>query len=125
MTKWDKMLIFFIIIISLSGLYFVKEVAVNEGAQYIRVEVNGKEYKKISLGANMEGKTIEVKTEYGFNKIEIGKNKVRMIESDCHDQLCVKQGWINAPGNVVVCLPNRLVIELEGSKESKVDEISH
>lgn len=72
------------------------------------------------------GKQIPVKTEFGYNLIEIGDGKVRVIEADCPDKLDVKQGYIERPGEVIVCLPNKLVIEIKGeNKDNDIDYISH
>lgn len=121
MTKWDKLLIIVIVIVSIYGLYAVKTGAFNEGTKYVVVDVNGQEYKRISLGPNMVGKTIDIETKYGYNKIEFGDEKVRVIEADCPDKLDVKQGWISRPGEVIVCLPNLLVIEIISGSEQNMD----
>ncbi|SCG83742.1 hypothetical protein DW1_2177 [Proteiniborus sp. DW1] len=124
MTKWDKILIILVLVLSLVGIYFVKNYSTTTGEKYISVQVDGKEIKKISFGANMVGKAIDIKTEYGYNKIEIGDGKVRVIEADCPDKLDVKQGWISNQGEIIVCLPNRMVVEIKSEKNT-VNEIDH
>ncbi len=88
--------------------------AFNYDEKYISIQVDGEEIKKIIFDNNLIGKTIPIETEYGYNLIEIGDEKVRVIEADCPDQLDVKQGYISKVGEVIVCLPNRLVIEIKG-----------
>ena len=122
MTKWDKYLVALIIIFSLSSMLYIKNIATNKGNKYAVVEVDGKEYKKITFSKDNEKKHLEIKTQYGYNKVEIQGEKVRVIDADCPDKLDVKQGWINSAGEVIVCLPNRLVIEIRGEKNSQ-DEI--
>lgn len=127
MTRWDKYLIVIVLILSLVGIYFVKYYATNGDNKYVSIQVDGKEIKKISFGANMIGKTIDIESEFGYNKIEIGDGRVRVIEADCPDKLDVKQGWISGPGEVIVCLPNRMVIEIKSQKKSndEIDYFSH
>lgn len=127
MTRWDRYLIIFVIIVSLLGLYYVKNLTVNNDTRYILIKVNGKEYKKISMDSSLVGKTLDIRTEFGYNKIEIGENSVRVIEADCPDKLDVKQGWISNPNEVIVCLPNRLVVEIisEKENETEIDQISY
>lgn len=48
----------------------------------------------------------------GESYLEILDGRVRMVDSDCPDKLCVKTGWISSPGESIVCLPNRVVIEV-------------
>ena len=67
---------------------------------------------------------LDIKTEFGENKIEIDGRSVKVIEADCPDQLDVKQGAINKPGQMIVCLPNRLVLELKSdSNASEIDKM--
>lgn len=52
------------------------------------------------------------------NVCEIQDGKIRMIHADCPDQLCIKQGAIGASGGMIVCLPNKIIIEGENSHSS-------
>ncbi|GMG97264.1 NusG domain II-containing protein [Tepidimicrobium xylanilyticum] len=125
MTKGDKILIFSILVISLLSLFYIRNMAFNYDEKYISIQVNGIEIKKIIFDRSLIGKTISIKTEFGYNLIEIGDGKVRVIEADCPDKLDVKQGYISEVGEVIVCLPNRLVIEIKGVADADLDYISH
>ncbi len=125
LTKGDKILIVTVIIINILALWFVRNAAFNYGEKYISIQVNGEEIKKITFDKNMVGKQIPIKTEYGYNLIEIGDEKVRVVEADCPDKLDVKQGYISRVGEVIVCLPNKLVIEIKGEAvETEIDGLS-
>lgn len=50
----------------------------------------------------------------GLNTIEIKDGKVRMMEAHCPNHECVHQGWISASHQSIVCLPNKLVVTMEG-----------
>lgn len=119
MTKWDKILIVFIVIISLASLGFVKDKAVNANEKYVSIQVNGEEVKKIIFDKKIIGKTFPIKTEFGYNLVEIGDERVRVIEADCPDQIDVMQGYISQPNELIVCLPNRLVVEIIGGEEDE------
>jgi hypothetical protein len=126
LTKGDKYLIISIIVLSLVSLFYIKDSALNVDEKYISVQVDGKEIKRIIFDKKVVGKTIPIETEFGYNLIEIGDGKVRVIEASCPDQLDVKQGYISKTGELIVCLPNRLVIEIKGIKDERdVDYISH
>ncbi len=126
LTKGDKYLIVFIIIISLLSLVYVNKSALNYNKKYVSIQVDGQEIKKVIFDKNIIGKTIPIKTEFGYNLIEIGDEKVRVIEADCPDKLDVKQGYISKVGEVIVCLPNKLVIEIKGiDDERDVDYMSY
>ncbi|WP_427338969.1 NusG domain II-containing protein [Caloranaerobacter sp. DY30410] len=127
MTRWDKYLIFFIILSSIIGFSIVRSDISKSDYKYIRIAVNGEVIKKITFDKNMIGKTIDIRTQYGYNKIEIGDGKVRVIDADCPDKLDVKQGWISKPGEIIVCLPHKLTIEIVGENETddEIDDISY
>lgn len=126
MKKGDKFLIIIIIIISLFSLGIIKNIGTNQKEKYVSVQVNGKEIKKIIFDKSVVGKTIPIQTEYGYNLIEIGDERVRVIDADCPDKLDVKQGYIYGANELIVCLPNRLVVEIKNSEQTdEIDYISH
>lgn len=126
MTKGDKILIILIIIVSLTSLGYIKNNAMGYSDKYVSIQVNGEEIKRVIFDKSTIGKTIPIETEYGYNLIEIGDKRVRVIEADCPDKLDVKQGYISQPNQLIVCLPNRLVIEIKGLKQTNtIDYISY
>jgi hypothetical protein len=46
--------------------------------------------------------------------VEVANGKIRFLESDCPDKLCVRTGWISRSGESAVCLPNRVEIVILG-----------
>lgn len=105
---------------------YINRYAFSDQERYISVQVNGKEIKKILYDEKLIGHTIPIETEYGYNLLEIGDKKVRVIEADCPDKIDVKQGYIERVGETLVCLPNKLVIEIKGiSKEDDIDIMSY
>lgn len=67
------------------------------------IYLNGEEYTRLSLN---EDKEILIDTV----KILIKNGKIQMISSDCPDKVCVKTGAINKNGQVIACVPNKIVI---------------
>ncbi len=127
MTKWDKYLIVLILVMSISSMFYIKNMVTGQGDKYISVEVNGREYKKITFDNDKTIKYLDIKTKYGYNKLEIQNGKVRVVEASCPDQLDVKQGFIKNVGEVIVCLPNRMVVEIKSEKnlEDNIDAGSY
>ena len=54
----------------------------------------------------------------GKNIIEILDGKVRMLDADCHDRLCVRQLWIEYDGQSIICLPNRITVTVTGGDKA-------
>lgn len=56
-------------------------------------------------------------------EIEIKKGRIRVARSDCPKQICVNMGWIKTPGQVIACVPNEVVIEIEPRDFQPVDAV--
>ena len=89
-----------------------------EDASWVRITVGGEEYGTYSLS---EDQTIEINDT---NVCEIKDGEVNMIQADCPDQLCIHQGPIHIQGETIVCLPNRVVVEITGNdKDEQLDGV--
>lgn len=61
--------------------------------------------------------TVTVGENRGFrNVVEVSGGRVRVVDADCPDRLCVRQGWIRYSGESIVCLPHKLVVTVRGSE---------
>ena len=60
----------------------------------------------------------------GTNTLVIENGTARVTEADCPDRLCVRQGAVRYTGQSIVCLPNRLVVTIEGAEKSPVDAVT-
>lgn len=114
MTKGDKILIVVVVILTFLSLGFIRSQALSNEDKFVSIQVNGKEVKKIIFDKNIIGKEIPIESEYGFNLIEIGDEEVRVIQADCPDKLDVKKGYISNIGETIVCLPNKMIVEIKG-----------
>lgn len=72
-----------------------------------------------------EGKVIseislekDQKTVIGPLAIEVKDNKIRVADADCPNHICVHSGFISEPGQSVVCLPNKMLIEIPASSKN-------
>lgn len=65
-------------------------------------------------------------TQYSnYNTVEIKGGSVSVTEASCKNQVCVRHGSISSPGESIVCLPNRLVVSIEGSgKGGEYDSVT-
>ncbi|NLY44889.1 MAG: NusG domain II-containing protein [Tissierella sp.] len=93
---------------------YIRKQGLSNKDKYVSIQVNGKEIKKIIFDDAIVGKTIPIETDHGYNLIEVGDNEIRVIEASCPDQIDVKQGYISRIGETIVCLPNKMVIEIKG-----------
>ena len=89
------------------------------GGTVARVTLDGAVVEEIDLSSVKESYTFTVEGPGGFsNTIQVEPGRIRVAEAGCPDQVCVDQGYI-ADGTVpIVCLPNRLILEIVGGGDS-------
>lgn len=54
----------------------------------------------------------------GDSHISIEQGKVRFSQSPCTNQYCVHQGWLHRAGQVAICIPNQVSLQLIGGNKS-------
>lgn len=109
-----------IIIISLSFMAIRKHET--QSNKIARVYQNGVIVKEIKLDNLTEPIEFDVIGDNGkVNTIRAEKGRVRMLHADCPDKICVNQGWIESGIVPIVCLPNKVTIEISGGTESDLD----
>lgn len=111
MKRADIILIAAVIVICL-GLFLSGKISQKQGASAI-VEIDGEHYGTYGLDEDME---IEIASG---NRIAIENGGVRMIQADCPDHLCVHQGRISHSGEMIVCLPNRVTVQICGEQSTE------
>lgn len=51
----------------------------------------------------------------GVSLVTIQNHRARVAQDPSPRQYCVKQGWLSRAGEVAVCLPNQVSVELAGA----------
>lgn len=86
---------------------------------------DGKEIARLPLDGSADGQTVTVTGENGAeNIIEVTGKKIQMKSASCPDQNCVKMGWRDRPNTPIVCLPNKIVIDIKGASDGIDAEIN-
>ena len=116
LTKGDRVLIA-VIALAIGGLYGV-ELRKAEGA---RVMIRSEGDTQIFDMADFAIRSL--RGPKGVSEVEIGSLGIRMRTSPCRFQRCVHRGWIRRQGDMIVCIPNRIVMTMQG-KRAAVDAVS-
>ena len=66
----------------------------------------------------------EVRGPLGVTRVEVRGGRVRVLSSPCPRQACRHGGWIGAAGEMLVCLPNEVVIRLPGQRAGATDAVA-
>ncbi|MEA4815263.1 MAG: NusG domain II-containing protein [Lachnospiraceae bacterium] len=119
MKRADIFLILGVLIVALAACFFV--VPKSGTGDIAVISVDGKEYKTVSLFE--DSKTV-IEIEGRKNVITVKDGEVYMESASCPDKLCVLQGKISKDGESIVCLPNKVVIEVFSKEKTSVDAVS-
>lgn len=116
LKKGDLILVAFILAIVAAGFAGFRLYSSTGGANIAVIKQNNEIIRKINLDLVSKPEKLVVPGKYN-NVILIEKGRIRFEESDCPDGVCVNTGWLNRKGQTAVCLPNRVIIKIEGSSE--------
>ena len=120
MKKNDVILIGVILVLALvsfGGIYLYS--APNTGNGEAVVYLDGAEQGRYRLDQEL---SLEIPAGQGnYNVLEIKDGKADITEASCPDKICVNHRPVKNPGERLVCLPNRVVVEIEKDKEPGLD----
>lgn len=86
------------------------------------VKVDGAVYRECSL---WEEQTLTIETGSDqYNILEIRDGQADMTEASCPDRLCVEQKEISRQGEMLVCLPNKVTVEIRRGGQGEVDAVA-
>ena len=87
------------------------------GGDKVRISADSEVYGIYPLDEDRE---IEVTEDGHTNHITIKGGQVSMSYSTCRNQVCVNTGAISETKDAIVCLPNRVVVEIISSDSGSI-----
>lgn len=113
--------IFFILFFSILGSEVVK--LGNEKPSKVEIYVDGN--LKYVYPLQKEERDIFVDTVLGGVTVKFKDNMVRVTTSNSPRKINVKRGWRSTPGEVIIGIPDRLLIKIVGKSENNNEEIDY
>ena len=55
----------------------------------------------------------------GITQIQIAAGAARVLSSPCSQKICIGMGPVSRSGDLLACVPNRLVVRIEGDAAEK------
>ena len=127
MKRRDWLILAIVLVASLALFLLRPTTSPTGGAtQYLRITAPNQSFDLIPLDADKE---ITVAQEDGsLNVVQVFRDGFRMKESTCKNQDCLHQGEVTtqnvgtrALANQIICLPNKVVLELVNAEEQTVE----
>lgn len=102
-------------VLVVGGLLLYRSLGNGEGTVAV-ISVNGEQVERIDLSKVRKAYDLEFDTQYGRNVVHVEPGAISVIEADCPDHVCIYQGKLTGSGIPIICMPHRLVIEIEGGE---------
>lgn len=110
------LLILFIVIVAVALVFYGRSRGTGDK---VIVTVDGTEYGTYSLQKDQE---VEIRIDGTVtNLLVIKDGYADVIDADCPDKLCVNMKAISKDGESIVCLPNKVLVEIDGTEQAQID----
>lgn len=87
------------------------------------IHQDGQVLREAALDRN---ETLNLSVHSGRMSIEIDPVQgVRVAHSDCPAHICMHTGWIIKTGQTIICLPNKMLLEITGAGEEEYNAIAY
>ena len=118
--KGDFLFLILITALAIGCIIWYQSTYRGQGRQ-IEISVDGETFGIYELNVNTEIPLMV--DEAVMNILVIQNGTAHMSSANCPDQLCVYHKKIKAPGETIVCLPNKVVVTVTGEEEPEFDSI--
>ncbi len=118
MTRADIVVI--VLAAAFVGALAAARLAPSAQADTVIITVDGHRYASLPLDVSRQ---VKVPGRIGTSVIRIAHERARFVSSPCTGKICIHTGWLSRSGEIAICLPNAVSIELTGSRQ-EFDSIS-
>jgi hypothetical protein len=85
------------------------------------IRQEGKVFAEVDLRTKRQ---LEVSGPLGVTLIAVEPGRARVVSDPGPRQYCVRQGWLMRPGEIAICAPNRVSLQIAG-RTRVYDSISY
>jgi hypothetical protein len=85
------------------------------------IKRGGTLFVELDLSRNRQ---IDVPGPLGITRIVVDQRRVRVVSDPGPRQYCVRQGWLAQAGEIAICAPNQVSVQVQGRKEA-YDSLSY
>jgi hypothetical protein len=82
-----------------------------ETVEALHVEVGGALLTSTVLGGT---DTLKIRGPIGETTVLIEDGRARVLSAPCRQQICVRAGSISRSGEMIVCVPNEIIVSVAG-----------
>lgn len=116
-NKYDIALIAIIVVVNLLVLIYGVFNTTDKGKKIAYVYSDNRLVGEYTLTEDYETE-FKVEVDSGYNTVHIKDGSVWIQDATCPDKVCLHQGKISKDGEIIVCLPNRLMIQIDDNTDT-------
>ena len=113
-TRGDVILTVFCVLVSLASIAWVR--VWYDSGKHVVVNVDGHRVLELSLDTDV---TTTVTGPLGDTTVRVSNGAVSITESPCPHGYCKHMGPIGHRGEVIVCVPNHIMITITGGSNAE------
>ncbi len=118
-TRWDIALLAVLFLMTVSSIFAFH--ALKPRGETILISANGKTLGFYPLDRD---RIIRAVGPVGTTVIQIKNGQAAIIQAPCAHKLCQKMGPIPSRGRAMICIPNRIVVEIKEKTGQQTDAIT-
>ncbi len=125
LKPFDIVIIALLIAISFIPLtVFSMTKATEAGDEVVAVIIqDGEVIREITLTGHEENEQFIIEGKGNqYNLMEVDNEQIRIKEDNSPDQVGVKMGWKGKPGETIICLPHKLLVEIQSKSNENIDD---
>ncbi len=116
----DIVLVSVLIILSMVFIFISYQGTRVKGGEAI-VSLNGKKIGVLHLDRNQ---ILDVDGPIGTTRVECSSEGVRIVDSPCPHQYCIRLGRVTHSGQVLVCAPNMIAVRIISGEGLHLDGVT-
>ncbi|MFQ6093576.1 MAG: NusG domain II-containing protein [bacterium] len=121
LTLGDRLLIGALLVCALLGLIMLP--SGRPRGTWAVVESGDGSARRLDLSTDQE---VPISGPLGETVVEVSAGRVRVESSPCPHKICVQMGFRDRNGDVIVCIPNKVIVCVRGGERGeRVDGVTH
>ncbi len=117
MRRGDMIIVILLFLLSflpLAIFTYVQASVSDDATKIAVVKMDNEIIETITLTGNRGTQSFEIVADDGdINTVEIIDEKIRIRSATCPDQVCILTSFIENLGETIVCIPHKVVIEIQ------------
>lgn len=102
-----------VLLVAAVCLLFLLFPRAGEGEPWAVITVDGQTVREIPLNQTPDGEFSLLADSSLPITFRVENHRIRFLDSDCPDRICVNTGYLHEQNEIACCLPNKTILTIE------------